>query len=91
MSNLGETLLTKTREGVDQSEGVRVSEFGETISTRTAEGTDQREFRASDFGETVMTATSEGVDQSEKLAPALPAGEVRAAPSKATDGDPSQP
>ena len=55
-SEFGETTLTKTVEGVDQSEarvdaditssgyrGVSASEFGETTLTETGEGTDQTE------------------------------------------------
>jgi len=46
-SDIGETLLTATREGADQSEvsddSVLTSDFGETTGTRTAEGADQSE------------------------------------------------
>lgn len=67
-SDWGETVMTKTSEGIDQSEGTHASDWGETIMTETSEGVDQSEsVRASDFGETVVTATSEGHDQSERI------------------------
>ncbi|WP_313242381.1 hypothetical protein [Stenotrophomonas sp.] len=67
-SDWGETVMTKTSEGIDQSEGTRASDWGETVMTETSEGVDQSEsVRASDFGETVVTATSEGHDQSERI------------------------
>lgn len=58
-SEFGETLLTKTSEGVDQTE------------SRPAIHLDDRqtELSASEFGETVLTRTHEGVDQSETIAP----------------------
>ena len=64
----GETTLTETREGVDQTEGtaLQASEFGETIQTRTREGIDQPEgtaLQASQLGETTLTKTQEGADQ----------------------------
>ncbi|WP_319406139.1 hypothetical protein [uncultured Desulfosarcina sp.] len=68
-SNYGETIMTETKEGVDQSEVLSSSDFGETISTATNEGIDQREIvnqdSSTDFGETIMTKTSEGIDQRE--------------------------
>jgi hypothetical protein len=69
-SRYGETTMTETREGVDQTEGVniRASRFGETTNTATKEGIDQTEgsiFAASPFGETTMTKTREGADQTE--------------------------
>lgn len=70
-SPFGETTMTETREGVDQTEGtaLRASQFGETTLTKTREGADQTEgasvLRASQFGETTHTATREGVDQTE--------------------------
>lgn len=64
----GETILTKTSEGVDQSEGSQASDWGETVMTETSEGIDQSEtVISSNFGETVVTATSEGLDQSERI------------------------
>lgn len=67
-SDWGETVTTKTSEGIDQSEGTRASDWGETVMTETSEGVDQSEsVRASDCGETVVTATSEGHDQSERI------------------------
>ena len=73
-SQYGETTLTETREGADQSEGsiFQMSQFGETTLTKTREGADQTEgvdfLRASQFGETVHTRTREGVDQTEGTA-----------------------
>jgi hypothetical protein len=69
-SEFGETTLTRTKEGVDQSETatLQASLFGETTMTKTIEGADQRELTglaASQFGETLITATREGHDQSE--------------------------
>jgi hypothetical protein len=44
-SQFGETINTRTREGVDQAEGttLQVSQFGETTLTDTREGADQTE------------------------------------------------
>lgn len=44
-SKFGETTMTETREGADQSEvaSFAVSQFGETTITKTAEGVDQTE------------------------------------------------
>lgn len=70
-SQFGETTMTETREGVDQSEGTifQASQFGETTLTKTRKGADQSEgaaaFRASQFGETTHTRTREGTDQTE--------------------------
>src|SRR5882762_5221913 len=75
-SQFGETTMTETREGVDQSEGTtfQASQFGETTLTKTREGADQSEgadeientvFHASQFGETTNTRTREGTDQTE--------------------------
>jgi hypothetical protein len=82
-SNFGETTLTETREGVDQSEMISTlsaSTFGETSLSKTHEGIDQVEgtkVLASQFGETVLTRTSEGTDQSEVGTPsASPFGET---------------
>jgi hypothetical protein len=70
-SQFGETTLTETREGADQTEAAALqgSEFGETIQTRTREGMDQTEttsFQASQLGETTLTKTQEGADQTER-------------------------
>jgi hypothetical protein len=78
-SQYGETTITETREGADQTEGVTISasRFGETTHTATKEGIDQPEggvFQASSFGETTMTKTREGADQTEG-APALRASQ----------------
>jgi hypothetical protein len=73
-TRFGETTMTETREGVDQTEGAtfQASQFGETIITKTHEGADQSErtasFQASQFGETTHTRTREGVDQTEGTA-----------------------
>lgn len=70
-SQFGETLLTQTVEGADQSE-ISASPFGETSMTKTAEGADQTEsvsaaLPASPFGETTLTRTREGTDETEAL------------------------
>ena len=69
-SRFGETTLTATREGADQSEttSIHASQFGETILTRTREGADQSEIIAlmpTRFGETVLTETVESADNPE--------------------------
>lgn len=68
-TQFGETTITETREGTDQSEGtsLQASQFGETTLTKTREGADQSEgvLQASQFGETTHTATREGADQTE--------------------------
>jgi len=71
-STYGETTMTETREGADQSEGAafQASPFGETTVTKTSKGADRTEitalFRASQFGESTHTATQEGVDRPER-------------------------
>lgn len=69
-SQLGETSITETREGADQSEvtGLDASQFGETTMTKTTEGADQSEIThlaPTQFGETTITSTLEGADQPE--------------------------
>jgi hypothetical protein len=69
-SRFGETPITETREGVDQSEvsTFEGSQFGETILTKTLERAGQPEIsrlRSSSFGETTITATLEGADRPE--------------------------
>ncbi len=69
-TNFGETLITATREGVDQSEisTLGSTQVGETTMTKTHEGADQSEITsltASTFGETTITRTHEGADQRE--------------------------
>lgn len=65
-SDFGETTMTKTQEGADQTETIGFSDFGETAITETREGADQTEMIGfSDFGETRLTATREGADQAE--------------------------
>jgi hypothetical protein len=68
-SQFGETTITETREGADQSEiaCLTASQFGETTITKTREGADQFEITllSSQFGETTVTATLEGADQTE--------------------------
>ncbi len=66
----GETTMTETREGADQTEVslIQVSRFGETSFTKTFEGADQgegAELAASRFGETTLTRTQEGADEPE--------------------------
>lgn len=64
-SKFGETSITETREGADQSEisTINASRFGETSCTKTAEGHDQGEsVLASKFGETSITRAAEGHD-----------------------------
>jgi hypothetical protein len=65
-TDFGETTLTRTQEGADQTEVIGASEFGETLMTETREGADQSEMIGfSEFGETRFTATIEGADQAE--------------------------
>lgn len=69
-SQFGETTITETREGADQSEVTRLtaSQFGETTITKTQEGADQSEIThlwPSQSGETTLTATIESDDQNE--------------------------
>lgn len=69
-SQVGETVKTASREGIDQTEGTcfEGTKFGETILTETREGADQSEgatLLSSEFGETVHTRTREGADQTE--------------------------
>lgn len=68
----GETTITETQEGTDQTEIqiLYASAFGETTVTRTAEGVDHSEatsLSATRFGETSVTATVEGVDMPETM------------------------
>jgi hypothetical protein len=69
-TTFGETTVTATREGIDQSEITlfEASQFGETTLTKTIEGVDQSELSdvlSSQFGETTFTRTREGADQDE--------------------------
>lgn len=69
-SEFGETTVTATREGLDQSEitDLSLSDFGETPMTKTSEGQDESEISAhvpSEFGETIITRSHEGCDQTE--------------------------
>lgn len=67
-SRFGETIVTKTSEGLDQAERLS-TQFGETAMTRPHEGVDQQEaLGATRFGETIITETREGLDQGEALA-----------------------
>lgn len=72
-SQFGETTLTETREGVDQTEGtVYAPEFDATIQPPTHEGvseTKRSALQASQYGETTFTKTSEGTDQGEGASP----------------------
>jgi hypothetical protein len=72
-SRFGETTVTETREGTDQSEVASLSSslFGETTLTKTVEGVDQPEAASvltSEFGETSMSRSIEGADQQEVTA-----------------------
>ena len=72
-TQFGETTMTETREGTDQSEvtTLEASQFGETSMSKTREGVDQGEISeqfSSQFGETTVTATHEGADQTEVTA-----------------------
>jgi hypothetical protein len=62
-SQFGETMMTKTSEGVDQSEG-RVDEDSDSSGARAAAPV----LSASQFGETTLTESGEGTDQSERTA-----------------------
>lgn len=70
-SPYGETTMTETREGVDQTEGatLQASQFGETTMTKTREGADQSEGAALlhglQFGKIAHTPTLERADQTE--------------------------
>jgi hypothetical protein len=81
-SQYGETSLTDTREGADQSESaIHASNYGETTLTKTHEGTDQTEatsWQASQYGETMKTTTREGIDQPERSLDASSYGETTA-------------
>lgn len=59
-SEFGETTLTKTAEGVDQSEG-RLDADCPSVSLH------YRGVMASPFGETTLTETGEGADQAERI------------------------
>jgi hypothetical protein len=79
-SQYGETSITETREGADQTEGtLQASPYGETTITKTHEGADQTEatsWTASTHGETCVTFTREGTDQSERSIDASSYGET---------------
>lgn len=72
-----ETLITKTREGIDRSEGSNfyendISNIGKTTITETRESIDRSENSLAQeceevemLGETLITRTREGVDRSE--------------------------
>jgi hypothetical protein len=62
-SEFGETAMTKTVEGIDQSEGRGVSGG---CADEASLPTRSRGLAASRFGETLLTMTAEGVDQSER-------------------------
>lgn len=72
----GETTITETKEGHDDSEIASHlgTPFGETTLTKTSEGRDETETTfMSNFGETTYTASREGTDQGETpLAGCLP-------------------
>jgi hypothetical protein len=68
-SKFGETTITETREGADQSEisSYEASQFGETTITRVqGEGADEpmiADMLSPQFGETTHTASPEGIDE----------------------------
>ncbi len=59
-SEFGETIVTRTVEGTDQSEGRIDHDCGASLSTALPA------LSASQFGETTLTETGEGIDQSER-------------------------
>lgn len=63
VSQFGETTMTKTFEGVDQSEG-RDSSAADSSGMSTSMSRDT--LSASPFGETLVTETAEGTDQPER-------------------------
>lgn len=82
LSGRAETLITKTREGIDRSERSRsiennLSFSDKTLITETREGIDRsekaygydrnmKEKEMNAFGETLITRTREGVDRTER-------------------------
>jgi hypothetical protein len=75
-SKYGETTITATVEGADQSEisslaffdTLSSSKYGEQTRMRIVEGVGEQDFfggSSSQYGETTLTRTQEGVDQSE--------------------------
>ena len=79
-SQYGETSLTETREGADQTDSAfHASSYGETTVTKTREGADMTEastLDASSYGETIKTATREGADQPDRAIGASSYGET---------------
>jgi hypothetical protein len=67
-SEFGETILTRTSEGADQSEGRVENVDGGTPSSLAVRGPWPAGLAASEFGETLQTESGEGHDQSERLA-----------------------
>ncbi|MEK7315645.1 MAG: hypothetical protein AAB011_05655 [Candidatus Eisenbacteria bacterium] len=63
-SDFGETIMTRTREGVDQTEGAGVSDLGETIVTKTQEGIDTTERVAFLLSEEAASPTSHSLASS---------------------------
>lgn len=64
----GETTITETKEGHDESEIASHlgTPFGETTLTKTSEGRNETEMTfMTNFGETTYTASREGTDQRE--------------------------
>ena len=66
-TRFGETTITETREGIDQTEthSIHASRFGETTITKTQEGVDQSEITAlvpPQLGETTVTVSVEDMD-----------------------------
>ena len=67
-SEFGETIVTRTSEGADQSEGRIENVENGTPSSHAVCGAWDAGPSASEFGETLQTESGEGHDQSERLA-----------------------
>lgn len=64
-TQFGETMMTKTMEGVDQAEGQANGNSHRAPADLIHAG-ERRLLTASPFGETMMTESGEGADQSER-------------------------
>lgn len=62
---VGETIKTATREGIDQSD-ISLAPATQTLITRTREGVDQSEKSTFDL-RTILTSTREAIDRSENV------------------------
>src|SRR3546814_13867491 len=80
-SDWGETITTRSSEGVGQSEVTPASDRGETVRTQTPQGLAQSEgTRPSHSGETGLTDTSKGVAKSDSVRPTT-LGKTRITPT----------